>query len=562
MNGTSVPSNGVPSNGVHDAVNNKVDGYAYINPNYLPRDSARTHSGFEREELVRIIVQAIDALGYSKSARCLEKEAQVESMSLQMRTLRDCVLLGRWDKLEDVLSQVTVFKSDDDARAARFVLYEQKFLELLEAGNTADALECLRNDLTRLSPDPTLLQKLPLLCMCGSPEEVRSHAKWPGAGPQSRIAVLEKLQRYIPPSELLQENRLEKLLCQIIEQQKQRTMYPYTKNRKISLLEDMTNCKNRIPRKKLHSLQGHADDVLYIQFSHNGEWLASASKDKTVIIWKVGALLRGEISKESIILNRLEGHADMISCISWSPDDSKLLTSSADQTARIWDIESAKCIQTFKKHTDQLTACVWMPSGRSVVSAGLDKNIYEWNSETGEFIGSFSASAHVNDITLSKDGRMLVATCSTNQVHLFNIVTRIQLLSFRESKSVTAIFLSDKADALLVCINANESPDDPEPEIHLWSIPEGEITRKFTGFQQTRFVIRACFGGPNEEFVISGSEDNHVHVWERNTGKLIARFSEHHGPVSTVSCSSINRNLFATGSDDNTVIVSPLSHLS
>lgn len=42
-------------------------------------------------------------------------------------------------------------------------------------------------------------------------------------------------------------------------------------------------------------LEGHKDEVWNIEWSHDGTYLASASKDKTAIIWKIGVCLRTEI---------------------------------------------------------------------------------------------------------------------------------------------------------------------------------------------------------------------------------------------------------------------------
>lgn len=39
------------------------------------------------------------------------------------------------------------------------------------------------------------------------------------------------------------------------------------------------------PNVTLHVLEDHTDEVWFVSFSHNGKYLASASKDKTVIIW-------------------------------------------------------------------------------------------------------------------------------------------------------------------------------------------------------------------------------------------------------------------------------------
>lgn len=548
MNGANISENGVhdDEDHMHDDTNSSD---AAPNPHLTER-------GLDRRELVRIIVQAIDTLGYSSSARALEREANVEAMSQEMRTLRDCVLLGRWDQLEQVLNQVTVFKTTNDARAARFVLYEQKFLELLEAGHTAEALECLRNDLTRLSPDPKLLHKLPLLCLCSTPQEVREHAGWPGAGADSRTAVLEKLQRFIPSNVLLQENRLENLLCQTIEQQKRLTMFPYTKQSRVSLLEDMVHCKDRVPRHILHRLEGHTDEVWFVQFSHGGEYLASASKDSTVIIWRSAALQNGEVTADKALLHTLRGHSGMVSFLNWSRNDKRLLSCGNDRTIRLWDIKTGECAHVFEKHTEQITACAWMPSGKEFVSGAHDSRILEWSVDSGECTGSYGASAHVNDVTISRDGKLLIATCSDNVIQIFDTLTKELLSSMRESVSITSLFLSYDAKSLLVNTNANEDPEMKDPEIHVWDVPRLQVVQKFKGFKQTRYVIRACFGGHDQMFVLCGSEDNRVYIWERRNGNLIAKLEGHSGYVNTVACSEENENLFASGSDDKTVIVS------
>lgn len=537
MNGNSAPN---------------TNGHA---PQTSSANSDLTSLGLNRNELVRIIVQAMDSLGYPKSARSLEEEARVEAMSPEMRTLRDCVLNGRWDDLEAVLDSLSVFKSEADARAARFVLYEQKFLELLEARRTAEALDCLRNHLTRLSPDPKLFNKLPLLCLCRTPEEVREHAEWPGAGHASRTAVLKKLHRFIPPTHLLQENRLEHLLCQTIEQQKRATMFPYTRQSTVSLLEDMEHCQDRVPRNILHRLDGHTDEVWYVQFSHHGEYLASASKDATVIIWRIRDLLSGACELHDAILRQLQGHSQMICSLSWSPDDSRLLSCGHDRSVRLWNVVTGECIRVFEGHSKEVTACAWMPNGIHFVSGSQDCKILEWDSGTGEITARYEGQPHVNDLVMAKNGAFFVAACSDRTMRIFNTSTKKEDSLVRESVSVTSMFLSSSGESLLVLTNSNEDPDMKEPEVHVWNINDLQITQTLRGFKQERYVIRGCLGGHDQMLVLCGSEDHLVYIWERRTGNLIEQLRGHEGTVNTVACSEADENLFASGSDDKTVIV-------
>jgi len=90
-------------------------------------------------------------------------------------------------------------------------------------------------------------------------------------------------------------------------------------------------------------------------------------------------------------------------------------------------------------------------------------------------------------------------------------------------------------------------------EIHLWSLTEGRIVSKYSGFKQGLFVIRSCFGGWNERFVVSGGEDAKVYIWHRENGNLIQTLEGHSRPVTVVAWSPTNPNMFASASDDHTI---------
>jgi hypothetical protein len=50
------------------------------------------------------------------------------------------------------------------------------------------------------------------------------------------------------------------------------------------------------------------------------------------------------------------------------------------------------------------------------------------------------------------------------------------------------------------------SHSDPLQEIHLWDLHAERLAHKFTGQRQGRHVIRSCFGGIDDNFIVSGSE--------------------------------------------------------
>jgi hypothetical protein len=42
--------------------------------------------------------------------------------------------------------------------------------------------------------------------------------------------------------------------------------------------------------------------------------------------------------------------------------------------------------------------------------------------------------------------------------------------------------------------------------VHLWDLHDKQLVRKYQGVTQGHYVNHATFGGPNEEFIASGSE--------------------------------------------------------
>ncbi|MEG5163443.1 AAA-like domain-containing protein [Microcoleus sp. AT3-A2] len=86
-----------------------------------------------------------------------------------------------------------------------------------------------------------------------------------------------------------------------------------------------------VPHKALlrRTLKGHAEGVLEVSFSPDGEIIATASLDNTVKLW----------NKNGILLTTLTGHRGVVTRVSFSPDGTFLASASFDQTAILWDVK-------------------------------------------------------------------------------------------------------------------------------------------------------------------------------------------------------------------------------
>ena len=75
----------------------------------------------------------------------------------------------------------------------------------------------------------------------------------------------------------------------------------------------------------------------------------------------------------------LEGHTDEVWSVAFSPDGKKIVTSSWDRTARIWDAESGKELQKLEGHTDVVRSVAFSPDGKKIVTGSNDRTARIWN---------------------------------------------------------------------------------------------------------------------------------------------------------------------------------------
>jgi len=502
--------------------------------NHKSKDTL-SNNNIKQDELVRLIIQALGELGYNDASSTLEKESGILLQSPAVSEFCKGVLGGDWELVNKRVSDLHIADKEDFLNA-KFLVYQQKFLELLEARKIKEALDCLRNELTPLNRDPQKLHKLSSYIMCTSAEDLQEKAMWDGLKGKSRSLLLKDLRAFISPEILPPESRLQKLLLQSIQFQHINCLYHNTFDNNFSLLNDHSCTSEQLPTVTKLILEKHTDEVWYIRFSHDGKYLASASKDATIVLWNV-------LDPTMKVFKVLTGHIAAISFVAWSPDNKMLLSCGNDNLVKLWDVQSGACIKTFSKHAEPVTAVAWLPDGKSFITGSIDKQIYMMDLEGNE-IRSWTC-ARVNDLAVTHDGKRMVVICQEKKLRIYDLESNKAEESIQESDSPTSLELSGDSKQILVNISAHE--------IHAWDIATKRLTQKYRGQKQSRFVIRSCFGGANQAFVLSGSEDSQVYIWHRSNGQLLKALQGHSGTVNTVCWNPADPSMFASCSDDHTI---------
>ncbi|KAG0186292.1 hypothetical protein DFQ28_008058 [Apophysomyces sp. BC1034] len=464
-------------------------------------DSNGMLNRIRKEELVRLILQTLQDLGYREAANVLQRDSHVSLESPTVAQFREAVLGGDWDTTESVLPSLCREHPGDLAQAT-FLVRQQKFLELLESRKTMKALHVLRNELTPMELNVERLHELSRqvpairrhLILCSSAEDVKSRAQWHGSDGFSRDHLLTQLQRYIDPSIMIPKERLLTLLNQAFDWQLRGCLYHDSKNADFSLFAEHICDETQFPSTTVHVLEGHTDEVWHVSFAHCGLYLASVSKDMTCIIWDMQTYEK---------IHTLKGSSELDSFSAWSPDDSKLLVC-GDHQIRLWSSITGELLHTFVMHTDQVTSCAWLSDGNRFISGACDKRLILWGVD-GAILTEMEAQ-RILDMRLTSDGsRLVTISFSKTKGEKYIVIYSLNGLKLEEMRRIpvqdTITSLTLSKDGQFALLNVQEVQ-----ELHLWDLETQVVVRKYSGHSQGTYIIRSTLGGDDESFVLSGSE--------------------------------------------------------
>ncbi len=120
------------------------------------------------------------------------------------------------------------------------------------------------------------------------------------------------------------------------------------------------------------------------------------------------------------VATTLEGHTNDIHGAVLSPDGQRILTVSADNTARITRIERGEDAVVLRGHTHKLVSGDFSPDGQRVVTASADGTLRIWNADgSGEPLVLRESQGSPRHVKWSPDGRRILSA-SELALHVWN----------------------------------------------------------------------------------------------------------------------------------------------
>ncbi len=244
-------------------------------------------------------------------------------------------------------------------------------------------------------------------------------------------------------------------------------------------------------------------------------------------------------------------HKDQITSISFSSDSSKILTASKDKTIKIQDVKSGKIILNISDIGYMITSAQFHNNETQILCTSLDSKIHIY-SIAGIKQDSIQL-LNINEMLISEKHNIIILSAPIlRAILIYDIETKTEKNKILINDTIINISLSqlDKGGNLLI------NSSNLTPVISLWNLSSNHLVRKYFGHRQERLTTKCCFGGFKEKFILCGSDNKEVFIWNRNKSLPVKVIKVHSAPVNAaVWPTNQNSDFLFSVSDDHTVKV-------
>jgi WD40 repeat protein len=161
----------------------------------------------------------------------------------------------------------------------------------------------------------------------------------------------------------------------------------------------------------------HADRVYKLAVNARGDYLATASFDNTIGIWKIKQSAGGTTLE---FVNHLKGHQSLVNGVSFSPIGSYLASASNDKGILIWALDEQKLVKRLDQHTDIVWEVAYSSSGRYIVSGSLDKTVKVWDLRNERVVTLTGHLRNVWSVCFSPDERLVASGSFDGTVRIWD----------------------------------------------------------------------------------------------------------------------------------------------
>jgi WD40 repeat protein len=284
-------------------------------------------------------------------------------------------------------------------------------------------------------------------------------------------------------------------------------------------------------------------DLRQAAFSPDGSRLLTAGgTDYSARIWDIAQ--RRELLRLT--------HDGVVNGVAYSPDGTRVLTTSGDHTARVWDAATGKELLRMT-HDQAIREAVFSADGRRIATASDDHTAAVWDAMDGRRLARLAHDNHdgvvVREVSFSANGALVVTASSDRTARVWDVATGRELARFRHGNAVlSAAFFPDARRVLTA---------SSDHTARIWDIASG---REIFLLQRANLMRQAAVSPDGRRAIIAA--DDAARLWDVSalsvgSPELNLRVcawlpaDQHRFGGEEIQSDALVRDVFLAGSDGN-----------
>uniref|UniRef100_O14727-5 Isoform 5 of Apoptotic protease-activating factor 1 n=1 Tax=Homo sapiens TaxID=9606 RepID=O14727-5 len=259
-----------------------------------------------------------------------------------------------------------------------------------------------------------------------------------------------------------------------------------------------------------NTMFGHTNSVNHCRFSPDDKLLASCSADGTLKLWDAtSANERKSINVKQFFLNLEDPQEDMeviVKCCSWSADGARIMVAAKNKIF-LWNTDSRSKVADCRGHLSWVHGVMFSPDGSSFLTSSDDQTIRLWETKKVCKNSAVMLKQEV-DVVFQENEVMVLAVDHIRRLQLIN--GRTGQIDYLTEAQVSCCCLSPHLQYIAF--------GDENGAIEILELVNNRIFQ--SRFQHKKTVWHIQFTA-DEKTLISSSDDAEIQVWNWQLDKCI-----------------------------------------
>ena len=493
----------------------------------------------KNNDLLLSVLEFLDRNGYKQSFEKLQKKTGIYYNDNDIKIIKDLLHSRKIDELIIFIRNNSNIKNEEKMEYIK-VLKIKKYIYLIinncyDRIDQKDSLYYLRTEIAPMinnTIDKNLLSLLTNLLFYKDMNLLKDYIK-------------KNLKIYSDDSYIiskLSQNR-------IIPIEKLYDIYNnYSENKKEISFEKY----NVITIKDLCFNPFKSSEIWFLEISKNKKYIALGFSNCNIslisVIYKNNKINLNLYLTFSSNENSKKGE---ITSLSFSNDEKYLLVS-LTSSIKIFNVLNGEKIKEYNNlHNSIISSCLYISnSNTKFISGSIDKKLLLIDINTNEppflEIGKF---CRIKQLLYSEFNNLIVIIPgSLNDIICYDLSKNKISYKIEIKKEIVYSNISKNDKGKYILINISKT----DPKISLYNLGNSKIEGNYYGHTQKTMIIKCSFAGDKDQYIISGSEDSNVYLWDRNIpGRPKYIFKEHLGIVNSVEL--LFNDVLLSASDDKSL---------